>query len=78
MNPSSMSLISGSKNGSNDIGHFAGSRQEGTNPMTYTSSTLHLSSFGMVAIVNSIAPIESRSSKKFHIVSFLTEENILL
>lgn len=53
MKPSSISTISGSKKGSKEIGLFFWKR---TNPTTYTSSALHLSTFDIVAIVISIAP----------------------
>lgn len=56
MKPSSISTISGSKKGSKEIGLFFGSICDGTNPTTYTSSALHLSTFDIVAIVISIAP----------------------
>ena len=56
MKPSSISAISGSKKGSKEIGLFFGSICDGTNPTTYTSTVLHLSTFDIVAIVISIAP----------------------
>ena len=56
MKPSSISAINGSKKGSKYIGLLFGSICDGTNPTTYTSSALHLSTFDIVAIVTSIAP----------------------
>lgn len=61
MKPPSMSLIRGSIKGSKEMGLFFGSKYEGTNPTTYTSSVWHLSTLDIVAMDTSIAPVFARS-----------------